>query len=80
MYRLGKMTNLNESNLGKIVSGKTKDPRISYVKAIADALEVSIDEIVIRHKIYPFPLLPSKTFLFLQYSEYRPLDTVSAPL
>lgn len=50
LYRLGKMTNLNESNLGKIISGKTKDPRISYVKAIADALEVSIDEIVIRNK------------------------------
>lgn len=49
LYRLGKMTNLNESNLGKIISGKTKDPRISYVKAIADALEVSIDEIVIRN-------------------------------
>ena len=49
LYRLGKMTNLNESNLGKIVSGKTKDPRISYVKAIADALEVDIDEIVIRN-------------------------------
>ena len=49
LYRLGKMTNLNESNLGKIVSGKTKDPRISYVKAIADALEVGIDEIVIRN-------------------------------
>ena len=49
LYKLGKMTNLNESNLGKIVSGKTKDPRISYVKAIADALEVSIDEIVIKN-------------------------------
>ena len=50
LYRLSKMTNLNESNLGKIMSGKTKDPRISYVKAIADALEVSIDEIVIKKK------------------------------
>ena len=49
LYRLCKMTNLNESNLGKIVSGKTKDPRISYVKAIADALEVGIGEIVIRN-------------------------------
>lgn len=49
LYKLGKMTNLNESNLGKIVSGKTRDPRISYVKAIADALEVSIDEIVIKN-------------------------------
>ena len=49
LYRLSKITDLNESNLGKIMSGKTKDPRISYVKAIADALEVSIDEIVIRH-------------------------------
>ena len=49
LYRLSKITDLNESNLGKIISGKTKDPRISYVKAIADALEVSIDEIVIRH-------------------------------
>ena len=49
LYRLSKITDLNESNLGKIISGKTKDPRISYVKAIADALEVSIDEMVIRH-------------------------------
>lgn len=49
LYRLSKITDLNESNLGKIISGKTKDPRISYVKAMADALEVSIDEIVIRH-------------------------------
>ena len=49
LYRLSKITDLNESNLGKIISGKTKDPRISYVRAIADALEVSIDEIVIRH-------------------------------
>ena len=49
LYRLSKITDLNESNLGKIISGKTNDPRISYVKAIADALEVSIDEIVIRH-------------------------------
>lgn len=49
LYRLSKITDLNESNLGKIISGKTKDPRISYVKAIADALEVSIDGIVIRH-------------------------------
>lgn len=24
LYRLGKMTDLNESNLGKIMSGKTK--------------------------------------------------------
>lgn len=49
LYRLSKITDLNESNLGKIISGKTKDPRISYVKAIADALEVGIDEIVIRN-------------------------------
>ena len=49
LYRLSKITDLNESNLGKIISGKTKNPRISYVKAIADALDVSIDEIVIRH-------------------------------
>lgn len=50
LYRLSKITDLNESNLGKIISGKTKDPRISYVKAIADALEINIDEIVIRNK------------------------------
>ena len=49
LYRLSKITDLNESNLGKIISGKTKNPRISYVKAIADALEVGIDEIVIRN-------------------------------
>lgn len=50
LYRLSKITDLNESNLGKIISGKTKDPRISYVKAIADALEINIDEILIRNK------------------------------
>ena len=38
LYRLSKITDLNESNLGKIISGKTKDPRISYVKAIPSFL------------------------------------------
>ena len=49
IIKLMEEKNITLYRLGKIVSGKTKDPRISYVKAIADALEVNIDEIVIRN-------------------------------
>lgn len=45
------MTDLlhGKTYLKKILSGEIKEPTISTVIAIADALEVSIDEIVIRH-------------------------------
>lgn len=46
IYRLSKETGISDSLLGKILSGKVKDPRISTVKQIAKALDVKIDEIV----------------------------------
>ena len=46
IYRLSKETGISVSLLGKILSGKVKDPRISTVKQIAKALDVKIDEIV----------------------------------
>lgn len=46
IYRLAKETGISDSLLGKILSGKVKDPRISTVKQIAKALDVKIDEIV----------------------------------
>ena len=44
------MTNYDRTNLKKLLNGEIKDPTISTVIAIADALEISIDEIVIRNK------------------------------
>ena len=38
------MTGLNESNLGKILNKKTKNPRIDYLLAIAKALDLTNDE------------------------------------
>ena len=49
VYKLSKMINYDRTNLKKILSGEIKEPTISTVIAIADALEVNIDEIVIRH-------------------------------
>ena len=49
VYKLSKMINYDRTNLKKILNGEIKEPTISTVIAIADALEVSIDEIVIRH-------------------------------
>lgn len=41
VYQLSKMTGLNESNLGKILNKKTKNPRIDYLLAIAKALDLN---------------------------------------
>ena len=46
LYRLSKMTGISDSQLGKILNGITTNPRINTVKAIAKALDVSINEIV----------------------------------
>ncbi|RGD76763.1 XRE family transcriptional regulator, partial [Thomasclavelia ramosa] len=35
---------LNDSHLGKIINGKTKNPGIDYLLAIAEALELTNDE------------------------------------
>ena len=50
VYKLSKMINYDRTNLKKILSGEIKEPTISTVIAIADALELNIDEIVIRNK------------------------------
>lgn len=44
VYQLSKMTGLNESNLGKILNKKTKNPRIDYLLTIAKALDLTNDE------------------------------------
>lgn len=50
VYKLSKMINYDRTNLKKILNGEIKEPTISTVIAIADALELNIDEIVIRNK------------------------------
>ena len=50
VYKLSKMINYDRTNLKKILNGEIKEPTISTVIAIADALEINIDEIVIRNK------------------------------
>ena len=47
IYRLSKETGISDSLLGKILSGKVKNPRIDTVKRIAKALDVAIDDVVI---------------------------------
>ena len=49
VYKLSKMINYDRTNLQKILSGEIKEPTISTVIAIADALEINIEEIVIRN-------------------------------
>ena len=44
VYQLSKMTGLNESNLGKILNKKTKNPRIDYLLTIAKALDFNEHE------------------------------------
>lgn len=41
VYQLSKRTGLNESNLGKILNKKTKNPRIDYLLTIAKALDLN---------------------------------------
>ena len=49
VYKLSKMINYDRTNLKKILNGEIKEPTISTVIAIADALEINIEEIVIRN-------------------------------
>lgn len=47
IYQLSKETGISDSLLGKILSGKVKNPRIDTVKKIANVLDVSIDDVLI---------------------------------
>ena len=40
---LARMTGMTTSNIAYIVNGKTKDPRLSSVMLIAEALDVSLN-------------------------------------
>lgn len=44
--RLSKLANITLHTITKIESGATPDPRIETVKKIADALDVSIDDLM----------------------------------
>lgn len=46
IYRLAKETGISDSQLGKILNGITTNPRINTVKAIANALNVSVNDIL----------------------------------
>ena len=41
---LSRITHLNDSHLGKIINGKTKNPGIDYLIAIAEALDLNDHE------------------------------------
>lgn len=41
---LSRITHLNDSHLGKIINGKTKNPGIDYLIAIAEALDLNDNE------------------------------------
>ena len=45
---LSKMTGLGTGRLSEIETGVTSDPRISTLIKIADALDVTLDELVVR--------------------------------
>lgn len=47
-YQLSKMTGISNSLLYKILREDTADPQISTLIKIADALDVSLDELVGR--------------------------------
>ena len=48
IYRLSQMTGIRDGVLGRVVNEKTKDPRISTVSKIADALGVDINELIAK--------------------------------
>ena len=50
IYRLSQMTGIRDGVLGRVVNEKTKDPRISTVSKIADALGVDINELIAKKK------------------------------
>ena len=49
-YRLSKLANIPISVAAKIIRGEVKNPRIDSVIKMADALDVSLDELVGRKR------------------------------
>lgn len=50
IYRLSHMTGIRDGVLGRLVNEKTRDPRISTVIKIADALNVDINDLIANEK------------------------------
>ncbi len=44
--KLSRITKLNDSHLGKIINGKTKNPGIDYLLTIAKALDLDDHEFI----------------------------------
>ena len=53
-YQLSKMTGISNSLLYKILREDTADPQISTLIKIADALDVTLDELVGRREKWNF--------------------------
>lgn len=47
IYRLSKITSIDETGLRNIISGKIKNPHINTVYKIAKALKVSVDDLLL---------------------------------
>ncbi|MDT2400667.1 helix-turn-helix domain-containing protein [Enterococcus avium] len=44
-YRLAKNINVSTGHMAKLMAGNIKDPRFELVCKIADALEITVDEL-----------------------------------
>lgn len=47
IYRLAKITSIDETGLRNIINGKRKDPHISTITKIAKALNVKVDDLLL---------------------------------
>lgn len=47
VYRLSRLSSLDETGLRNIISGKRKDPHISTVAKIAKALNVKVEDLLL---------------------------------
>ena len=47
IYRLAKITSIDETGLRNIINGKIKDPHISTITKIAKALNVKVDDLLL---------------------------------
>lgn len=56
IYELASKSGLSDSYLGRLESGQRKDPSISTVIKIADALNISIEEIIEKKDLYKLEL------------------------
>lgn len=50
IYRLAKITSIDETGLRNIINGKRKDPHISTIAKIAKALNVKVDDLLLEEE------------------------------